>query len=125
MVPKRLARLDSHRVDGGLRIYVARGPRARMPGLALLGEPPEGSALLIPSCRSVHTFGMRFAIDLVFLDRRGRVLRISRGIPAWRVVRCRDAESVLETPMSEARRFVRAGAARVAAELAGHTAPDS
>lgn len=48
-----------------LEVVEARGPLARLLGLALLREPPP-RALLIPRCRSVHTWGMRFPIDVVF-----------------------------------------------------------
>jgi Uncharacterized ACR, COG1430 len=46
----------------------------------------------------VHTGGMRFALDVVFLDARGRVLRVVRGVPPWRVVSCPGAAAVIEAP---------------------------
>ena len=81
-----------------MRLFVARAPLARLLGLAFLARAPPRCALLIPRCRSVHTAGMRFALDLVFLDRAGRVLRVARGVPPWRVVGCRGAAAVLEVP---------------------------
>ena len=57
----------------------------------------SGHALLIPRCRSVHTFGMRFALDLVWL-RDGRPVRVDLGVKPWRVRSCREADSVLELP---------------------------
>ena len=57
-----------------------------------------GAGLLIPGCRSVHTFGMRFDLDLLFLDEDGRVTELRRSVPPWRFVRCRDAAAVLELP---------------------------
>ena len=53
-------------------------------------------ALLLPRCRSVHTFGMRFPLDLIWLDRDGRVLRVDEAVPPWRVRSCRGAAAVLE-----------------------------
>jgi uncharacterized membrane protein (UPF0127 family) len=76
-------------------VRVARSRWSRLRGLALRREPP-GDPLLIPRCRSVHTFGMRFAIDLVWLGRGGRVLRVDRGVRPWRVRSCRQAVEVLE-----------------------------
>jgi len=80
------------------RVRVARRPWERMIGL--LGkrslEPDE--ALLIPHCRSVHTWFMRFPLDLVFLDGAGVVVRILEHLPAFRVVWVRGAEAVLELP---------------------------
>jgi len=74
---------------------VARSRRARLLGLALRRRPPA-HALLLPRCRSVHTFGMRFPLDLVWLDRDGRVLRVDEAVPPWRVRSCRHAAAVLE-----------------------------
>jgi len=90
-----------------MRIVVARSPLARVRGLALRRRPP-GHALLLPRCRSVHTFGMRFACDLIWLDRDGRVLRVDEAVPPWRVRSCRGAAAVLEAgrmpAMAEAQR---------------------
>ena len=58
----------------------------------------QGLGLLIPRCSSVHTFGMRFALDLVFLDRAGRPLSIHRAVPPRRLVWHRGAAAVLEIP---------------------------
>ena len=82
-------------------IVVARGVR-RLTGLTGRRSWPRGVALEIPRCRSVHTFGMRFALDLVWLDSDRRVVRVDRAVPPWRVRSCRAARSVLElrTPAS-------------------------
>jgi hypothetical protein len=69
---------------------------ARLRGLVGRREWPANVALEIPRCRSVHTFGMRFALDLVWLDADRRVVRVDRGVPPWRVRWCRAARSVLE-----------------------------
>jgi uncharacterized membrane protein (UPF0127 family) len=79
---------------------VARSFRARLLGLAFRRSVAE--PLLIPRCRSVHTAGMRFAIDVVFLGREGRVLRVAAGVPPWRLVSCRSAVAVVETAAGEA-----------------------
>jgi hypothetical protein len=90
-----------------VRIVVARSPLRRLLGLALRGRPP-GYALLLPRCRSVHTFGMRFPLDLVWLDRDGRTVRVDAAVPPCRVRRCRQAVAVLEAgrmpPMAEPQR---------------------
>lgn len=82
----------------GLRVPVAAAPSARLLGLALLDRSEAGAGLLIPSCRSVHTFGMRFELDILFLDGRCRVLDLRRSVPPGRLARCRDADAVLEVP---------------------------
>jgi uncharacterized protein len=76
-------------------VAVASSFRARLFGLAFRRPGP---ALLIPRCRSVHTFGMRFALDLVWLDRDGRVLAVEQSVPPNRVRSRRDAAAVLEFP---------------------------
>lgn len=75
---------------------VAATALARLRGLAGL-PAPHGVALLLPRTRSVHTFGMRFALDLVWLDDDGRVVRVDRAVPPRRLRGCRRARAVLET----------------------------
>lgn len=80
---------------GGVR--VAGSARARLLGLALLREPPA-CALLLPRTRAVHTLGMRFALDLVWLDAEGRAVRIDRAVGSHRFRACRAAVAVCEIP---------------------------
>ena len=102
----RLAKLPGHDLSGGRRLLVARSPRARLLGLALLAGMPDGHALLLPGCRSIHTFGMRFAIDVLFLDRSGEVMRASWRAGSCRILACRGATAVLECPAGQGRRWV-------------------
>ena len=74
---------------------------SRLIGLALLRRERAGAGVLIPRCHSVHTFGMRFRLDLVFLDGEGRVLEVHRAVPPRRVIRCAGADAVLELPAPE------------------------
>jgi uncharacterized membrane protein (UPF0127 family) len=85
----------------GCEVRVASGPRARLLGLAYLDRGRAGSGLLIPRCSSVHTFGMRFGLDLYFLGERGEVVAVRRGVPARRLAFCRGARAVLELPARE------------------------
>src|SRR3954453_23084002 len=82
----------------GLEIPVATTHLSRLLGLALLPRERAGPGLLIPLCSSVHTFGMRFALDVLFLDGDGRVIELRRGVPPRRVIRCPGAVAVLELP---------------------------
>ncbi len=96
MVPKRLRRLEELAWPGGPRVFVADPFAARLLGLALLAEMPGDCALLIPRCSCVHTFGMRFALDVTFLDSRGLPLRTVRDVGPRRIVRRPGAAAVLE-----------------------------
>ena len=82
---------------GGLEVPVAVGFRARLLGLAWLERREAGPGLLIPRCRSVHTFGMRFALDVFFLDRDGDVLASRPAVPPRRLIWAQSgAVAVLE-----------------------------
>jgi uncharacterized membrane protein (UPF0127 family) len=79
-------------------VPVATGFRARLLGLAQLDRADAGPGLLIPRCSAVHTFGMRFALDLFFLDAAGAVLAVRQAVPPRRFARCRGAIAVVEVP---------------------------
>ena len=106
MYTRRLARLPTLTLDDGAVVHEATTAAARLLGLALLRSLPEGHALLIPRCRSVHTVGMRFPIDVAFLDDSGRPIRVERGVRPCRVRSCRAAVAVLETRAGELERFL-------------------
>jgi hypothetical protein len=82
----------------GRQVPVAVGPRARLLGLAGLRRERAGAGLLIPRCASVHTFGMRFALDLLFLDAEERVVAVHLAVPPGRLFGHRRARAVLEIP---------------------------
>jgi hypothetical protein len=56
--------------------------------------PDEG--LWIVPCGAVHTLGMRFAIDLIYLDRKRRVKKVRSAVRPWRMSACLFAHSILE-----------------------------
>ena len=84
------------RVVAGREVPVAVGFRARLLGLALLDREAAGPGLLIPRCASVHTFGMRFALDVYFLGPDDEILDIRRGGPAAPLRRPPRRRAVLE-----------------------------
>ena len=60
---------------------------------------PEGEALVIEPCNSIHMFFMRYPLDVIFLDREGRVLYMHEGIKPWRVGKpVRGARQAVELP---------------------------
>jgi uncharacterized membrane protein (UPF0127 family) len=101
MAPRRLRDLPSTTVLGH-EVLVAAGFSARLLGLSCLDHEQAGPGLLIPRCSSVHTFGMRFALDLFFVDRDGRLCSIRRGVLPRRLAWDRRASAVLELPAETA-----------------------
>ena len=96
-----------HIGDGtrALRVRWASTARERMRGL--LGSAPlaNNEALLLRPCRLVHTFGMRYPIDIVFLDRAGVVRQISEAVPSGRVRGCWRGWQTLELAAGSASAF--------------------
>jgi uncharacterized protein len=72
----------------------------------LLGRDglPEGAAIVIAPSNAVHTFFMRFPIDVVFVGRDGRVLKVRRAMPAGRISAALTAFAVIETAAGGAER---------------------
>ena len=78
------------------RVWRAVAAWDRMRGL--LGRPPlaEGEGLLIETCGMVHTFGMRYRLDLAFLDPQGRVCKLVAGLGPARCAGSLAAQATLE-----------------------------
>lgn len=91
-------------------VEVADTASRRSKGLLGRKGLEPGTALWIVPCESVHTFFMQFSLDLVYLDKQKRIVKIRRNIPPWRMSLCLRAHSVLEFP---------AGALRAGLDSAG------
>lgn len=75
----------------------------RLCGLLPYKSLPEGVGMLITPCKSVHTFFMRFPIDVVYLDREMRVVAIFENVPRGKSLPYqKKAYSVLELPVGRA-----------------------
>lgn len=81
------------------RLTVAETFLNRLKGLLGRKELAPGDGLWIKPCNSVHTFGMRFPIDIVFLDRNMQVVAVARGVVPGRAALRSKASSVLELPV--------------------------
>ena len=82
-----------------LALFVAERYLDRLVGLAGIARLPDGTGLLIPGCRSVHTFGMRFPVDVLFVTLDGRSLVVHesrRAVPPGRIVRASPTVRVHE-----------------------------
>ena len=108
----RLAK-RSHMVPGLKKIRVCNSTRgsvlaesadvadqsaARRKGLLGRSTFTQGEGLWITPCESVHTWGMKFPIDVVYLDRSRRVRKVRENMTPWRMSMHLLSESVLELP---------------------------
>lgn len=90
--------------ESGLSVAIADSAAERMRGLLGRDCLASNEALLLKRCGAVHTFGMRFAIDVVFLDRVQRIVAIHHGVPRRRVLFAFRARQTLEMPAGSASR---------------------
>jgi uncharacterized membrane protein (UPF0127 family) len=72
--------------------------QSRRKGLLTRDSLPEGSALIIAPTNAIHTFFMKFPIDVAFVSRRGFVVKVRMAMPAWRVAAALRAYCVIELP---------------------------
>lgn len=70
----------------------------RRTGLLKHTRLEAGDGLWIVPCESIHTFFMKFPIDLVYLTKKRKVRKVRSSVPAWRLSACLLAHSVLELP---------------------------
>jgi uncharacterized protein len=95
----RLVRVVNTRDDRelGARIGLADGWLARLRGMLARPAPGPGEGLLLTPCSSVHMYGMRFPLDIAFLDGRGTVVAIYPSLaPGSRTRWHRNAAHALE-----------------------------
>ena len=80
------------------RADIADTSRTRKIGLLKHARLEAGEGLWITPCEAVHTIGMKFPIDVVFLSKKRKVLKIRREMKKWRMAVCLRGHSVLELP---------------------------
>ncbi len=79
-----------------LDVTVADSFVTRLNGLLLHKSLGPDCGLLLDNCNSVHTIGMSFPIDVIFLDGRKKIIGIRENIQPRRIAYCSGAKSVLE-----------------------------
>lgn len=104
------AAVTIRRIKDGLivvrQVEVAKSLKERLIGLIGRSWLPDGQGLLIRQCSSVHTFFMRFPIDVVYLDSKLVVIAVDAYLKPWRFGRIhRKAKHVLEVPCRSARQL--------------------
>jgi uncharacterized membrane protein (UPF0127 family) len=80
----------------GTSVEMADHGATRRKGLLGRSGLASGEGIWIVPCESVHTFWMKFPIDLVYLDRNKKVKKVRSGVAPWRLSACLSAHSVLE-----------------------------
>ncbi len=78
------------------KVWKAASAWERMRGLLGRARLGGGEALLLEPCSSVHCLGMRYPLDLVYLDRQGRVCKLVYGLKPWRFSASLKAHATLE-----------------------------
>jgi len=102
--------LQSHITDNNnniakLTVFSTEGIKERTSGLLSLPtlEPHQG--LLLNYCRSIHTFGMSYAIDVVYVTKQHKIIKIVHNIKPYRMSICLFAHHTLELRSGEAKRL--------------------
>jgi uncharacterized membrane protein (UPF0127 family) len=80
------------------RLDTAGDSATRRKGWLGREEVPEGEGLWIVPCEAVHCFFMKFPIDVLFLNKAKRVVKVRPAVKPWRIAACLRAESVVELP---------------------------
>lgn len=71
----------------GENVKIADSFYDRLKGLMFVEEMEDCDGLIIEPCNSIHTFFMRFKIDVLFLDSSNRIIQIYKEMPPWRLTR--------------------------------------
>ena len=75
---------------------------SRLKGLLGTKKLAEGAALIISPCSSVHTFGMSYPIDVLFIDANDKVVKIVNALEPGHIAACRSGSYVIELPAGTA-----------------------
>jgi uncharacterized membrane protein (UPF0127 family) len=84
------------------RALIADNSKTRKTGLLKHDRLESGEGLWITPCEGIHTVGMKFPIDVLFLDKKRKVVKIRAAMPRWRMAASLFAHSVLELPSGTA-----------------------
>jgi uncharacterized membrane protein (UPF0127 family) len=84
------------------RAEIADTSKTRKTGLLKHDRLERGEGLWITPCEGVHTAGMKFPIDVLFVNKKRKVVKIRAAMPRWRLALCLCAHSVLELPSGTA-----------------------
>ena len=97
-IPKYTAQNTTRGIPIAAHIRIAGTSAERRRGLLETESLQPGDGLWIAPCEAVHTLGMKWSIDVLFLDKQHRVCKVVKELYPWRVAVCWTADSVLELP---------------------------
>jgi uncharacterized membrane protein (UPF0127 family) len=89
----------------GVEVIVANTWLSRAIGLLTTSYLPQGQGLLITPCAAVHTIGMRYSIDVIYISRAGTIVKVVHGLQSWRLSSCASSYSTVELASGEAKRL--------------------
>ena len=105
------------------RIEPAFDSDSRRKGLMGRDGLAPGSCLVIAPSNSVHTFFMRFPIDIVYVRRDGEVVKVRHRVPPWRLSAALRAFAVVELPAGAARKAELGAGDRLIVRPSNHSQP--
>ena len=92
------------------KMLIANSVMSRMKGLMFSFELPDCDSLLLAPCNSIHTFFMLYKIDVIFLDKNFKVIKVIYDLSPWRVTWFYfKAHQVLEMKAGTMKKDIKAG----------------
>ncbi len=79
-----------------MRVQYAETFLQRLQGMLLGRGSRPGECLILSPCSDIHTFGMRWPIDVAFVDAQGKVLMVCKRVLPFQRLRCKKASAVVE-----------------------------
>lgn len=82
-----------------LVLYLADSFWERLRGLLGTKQLPDNTGLLLMRCNSIHMFFMRYALDIVYVDRNFQIVKLVHNIKPWQISGCWKAAHTIEVPV--------------------------
>ncbi|OKY54318.1 DUF192 domain-containing protein [Megasphaera cerevisiae] len=82
-----------------VRLYVADSFWERLRGLLGTKQLPDHTGLLLKKCNSIHMFFMRYALDIVYVDRNFQIIKLVHNVRPWQISGCWKAAHTIEVPV--------------------------
>ncbi len=90
--------------SGQFKVLLAMPFWRQLKGLLGTRRLPAEQGLLLPGCSGIHMFGMRYPLDIIYLDRDGKILKVVAELQPWQISGCLQAAAVLEVGSGTAAR---------------------